>query len=117
MVSHQIAQGQGHHEAEHDEAHASDQTYIRIAIILAIITIIEVFIYYLPSFRPLLVPVLIVLSVAKFATVVGYFMHLKYDRQIFRIMFIAGLVLSLGVFLAMLAMFFTVNTYQPLIGG
>lgn len=115
MVSKPVAHG--HHGAEHEEAHASDQTYIRIAIFLAIITIVEVIIYYIPSFRPLLVPVLIVLSVAKFITVVGYFMHLKFDNQVFRIMFIAGLVLSLGVFVAMLAMFWTVNSYQPFIGG
>ncbi len=115
MVSKPVAHDQ--HGAEHEEAHASDQTYIRIAVILAIITIVEVIIYYVPSFRPVLVPVLIVLSVAKFATVVGYFMHLKYDSQVFRIMFIAGLVLSLGVFVAMLAMFWTVNSYQPFIGG
>ena len=115
MVSKPVAHD--HHGDEHEKAHASDKTYIRIAIFLTVITVVEVIIYYIPSFRPLLVPVLIVLSLAKFATVVGYFMHLKFDSQVFRVMFIAGLVLSLGVFVAMLAMFWTVNSYQPFIGG
>lgn len=107
----------GAHDATHghDEEHTSEQTYVRIAIILAIITAVEVIIYYMPSFRPFLVPALIVLSVAKFAAVVGYFMHLKYDSKIFRYMFVAGLVLSLAVYLAMLATFWTSTSFQPVI--
>jgi cytochrome c oxidase subunit 4 len=114
MANH-VAPG-GHDAAHgHGEEHGSEQTYVRIAIILAIITALEVFIYYLPSFRPLLVPALIILSLGKFAAVVGYFMHLKYDSRIFRYMFVAGLVLSLAVYLAMLAMFWTATSFQPFI--
>ena len=43
------------HEEPADEgmhAHPTDQTYVRIAIILAIITLVEVVIYYLPAVRP-----------------------------------------------------------------
>jgi cytochrome c oxidase subunit 4 len=68
----------------------------------------------LPSARPILVPVLLILSIAKFAAVVGYFMHLKFDKRIFQFMFVGGLVLSLGVFLAMLAMFWFSRSYTPL---
>jgi cytochrome c oxidase subunit 4 len=57
-----------------------------------------------------------VLSVAKFLAVVGYFMHLKYDKRIFRYMFFAGLTLALAVFLAMIAMFWTSDTFHPIIG-
>jgi cytochrome c oxidase subunit IV len=119
MVSESMAHA--HHDAMHEEQHATNEIYIRVAIILAIITAIEVFIYYLPSARPLLVPALILLSLAKFLLVVGYFMHLKYDSPLFRFMFFAGLILTLGVFLAMIAMFVTAETYfpivQPLLGG
>jgi cytochrome c oxidase subunit 4 len=103
--------------AHEEEAHASNLTYIRVGIILAIITAIEVFVWYLPEARGALTPMLIVLSVAKFLAVVGYFMHLKYDKRIFRFMFFAGLAVALAVFLAVLAMFWTATTYFPIIGG
>lgn len=112
MASEQLAHG--HHALEHEE-HASNQTYVRIALILAVITAVEVVIYYMPSVRPVLIPALIVLSLAKFAAVVGYFMHLKYDSRIFRAMFIAGLVVSLAVFLAFIAMFWTADTFFPFV--
>ncbi len=104
----------GHGGMAHEEAHTSNQTYVRIAIILAIITIVEVAIYYLPSVRPILVPALLILSIAKFIMVVGFFMHLKFDHRLYRFMFAAGLVLTLGVYLAALAMFWTSNHLAPL---
>ena len=110
MASH--APAHGAHDA-HDEHHPTPADYVRIAIILAIITLVEVIIYYLPSMRGILVPILLVLSIVKFLAVVGYFMHLKNDKRLFRLMFGAGLVLSLGVFLAMLAMFFTGTSWAP----
>lgn len=103
----------GHHDAGHGEEHATNQTYIRVAIILAIITAVEVVIYYMPAVRGVLVPALIVLSLAKFIAVVGFFMHLKYDSKIFRYMFVAGLIVSLAVYLAMLAMFWSATSFAP----
>ena len=44
----------GHHEAGHGADHATDRTYIRVAIILSIITAVEVIIYYMPSVRPVI---------------------------------------------------------------
>ena len=110
MASH--APAHGAHD-DHSEQHATPADYVRIAVILSIITIVEVFIYYLPAMRPILVPVLLVLSIVKFLAVVGYFMHLKNDKRLFRMSFAAALVLSLAVFLAMLAMFNTTATWMP----
>lgn len=109
MASH--APAHGAHDA-HAGHHPTPADYVRIAIILAIITLVEVFIYYLPSMRGILVPILLVLSVVKFLAVVGYFMHLKDDKRLFRLMFGAGLVLSLAVFLALIAMFWTTISGQ-----
>jgi cytochrome c oxidase subunit IV len=103
----------GHGEAVHEEAHASNRTYVQIALILAVITIVEVVIYYIPAVRGVLVPALIVLSLAKFIMVVGFFMHLKYDHRLYRFMFAAGMVLTLGVYLAMIAMAWTGNLITP----
>ena len=106
MADHAV-HGQG--EAGHEETHTSNRTYVQIAIILSIITFLEVVIYYLPTVRPLLVPALIILSLAKFIMVVGFFMHLKFDHRIYRFMFAAGLAVTLGVYLALLAMQWTSN--------
>ncbi len=103
----------GHGTAAHEEAHASNRTYVQIALILAVITIAEVIIWYVPSVRGILVPALIILSLAKFIMVVGFFMHLKYDNRLYRFMFTAGLVLTLGVYLAVLAMAWTANLWTP----
>ena len=70
-------------------------------------------IYYIPQMRGILVPILLVLSIVKFLAVVGYFMHLKDDKRLFRLSFAAALVLSLAVFLAMLAMFNTAASWMP----
>ena len=110
MASNPVAHG--HEDNSHEMAHATDQTYVRVAIILAIITAVEVAIWYLESLRAVLVPALLILSVAKFLMVVGFFMHLKYDSRIFRFMFGAGLLLSLSVYLAMLAMFWTSHFFS-----
>jgi cytochrome c oxidase subunit 4 len=110
MASH--APAHGAHDA-HEEHHPTPADYVRIAIILAIITLIEVFIYYLPGMRGILVPILIALSLLKFLAVVGYFMHLKNDKRLFRLSFAAGLILSLAVFLAMIAMFNTAASWFP----
>jgi cytochrome c oxidase subunit 4 len=120
MASHPIAEpaGHGHAEPLHEEApHASNQTYVRIAIILSIITIVEVAIWYLPSVRGVLVPALLILSLAKFVMVVGFFMHLKFDSRLFRLMFAAGLVVTLSVYLALLAMIATSNLFPTLAGS
>ncbi len=109
MASH--APAHSAHDA-HTAHHPTPADYVRIAIILAIITLVEVIIYYLPFMRPILVPILLVLSIVKFLMVVGYFMHLKDDKQLFRLSFGSGLVLTLAVFLAVIAMFWTTTTGQ-----
>ena len=105
-----------HDEGAHEE-HPSAGVYVRVAIILAIITFVEVVIYYVPAVRGVLVPALIVLSLAKFLMVIGYFMHLKFDSRLYRFMFIAGLILTLAVYIALLAMFITTQYWAPLQSG
>ena len=106
----------GHEEPANEglHAHPTSQVYVRIAVILAIITLVEVVIYYIPTIRPALVPALLVLSVAKFLMVVGFFMHLRFDSRLYRFMFAAGLVVTLGVYLALLAMIWTRGYWLPL---
>ena len=46
--------------------------------------------------------------------VVGFFMHLRFDSRLYRFMFGAGLVVTLGVYLALLAMLWTRGFWLPL---
>ena len=84
---------------EHSHEHPSENVYIRIAIILTAITTIEVAIYYVDWFHTsgVLVPALVILSLIKFLTVIGYYMHLKFDDARFRYTFGFGLVLSVAI--------------------
>ena len=89
--------GEGHHGA-------TDRQYIVIAVVLAVITAMEVTISYV-DIGPIFLPALLILMAAKFLTVVSYFMHLKFDNKIFSFMFYLGLVLAVGVYSAALATF------------
>ena len=77
---------------------------MRVAIILAALTALEVATYFL-DFGPLFLPVLITLMTIKFLTVVAYFMHLKFDAPILRKAFYAGLITALFVYLIALSTF------------
>ena len=89
--------GEGHHGA-------TDKQYILIALVLAVITAMEVTISYV-HIGPVFLPVLLILMALKFLAVVSYFMHLKFDNKIFSFMFYAGLVLAVGVYCAALSTF------------
>ena len=93
--------------------HPGDREYIRIAVILTLITIAEVAIYYIEGVRDFLVPALIIMSVGKFIVVVGYFMHLKFDDRRFTVLFVTGLVISLAVVAALVVMMLTNDAYFP----
>lgn len=87
-----------------DSHHPSDRQYVIIALILAVVTALEVGTYFITddpyshSAAPLLIGSLLVMMVVKFGIVVAYFMHLKHDNPIFRRMFFAGLGLALIVY-------------------
>jgi cytochrome c oxidase subunit IV len=99
--------GQGapaeHHDGEH--AHPGPAEYVKIAIILAVITAAEVAIYYFDLNKLTLVAGLLVMSAAKFALVAAFFMHLKFDNKLFSTFFVGGMVMAIAAFVAVLAMF------------
>ncbi len=90
----------GGHAAAHGDAHAhpTPKTYVMIALILCIVTAIEVWVYYVPALLPFIFPILLVLSVFKFVLVVGWFMHLKFDHSSFTWYFAGGLGLAIAIF-------------------
>jgi cytochrome c oxidase subunit 4 len=82
----------------------SNAGYVRIALILAAITALEVSTYYV-DFGRLFMPALMIMMVVKFIMVVSYFMHLKFDNKLFSWIFYAGLILAIGVYCVALATF------------
>ncbi len=81
--------------AEHagGRAHPGPLEYVKIGLILAVITAVEVGIYYVEAIEDALVPSLIALSALKFSLVVMWFMHLKFDNQLFSWLLAGGLAL------------------------
>jgi cytochrome c oxidase subunit 4 len=91
-------------ENEHG-GHASLKTYVLIGIILTIITAVEVAVFYIPALSSVLIPVLLVLSAAKFVIVVQFYMHLKFDNPIFSRVFFAPMFLAVLVVVGMILLF------------
>jgi cytochrome c oxidase subunit IV len=87
------------HDAPH---HPEPRQYVTIAIVLAVITAIEVAVYYITAIKDLLVPMLLVMSVIKFLLVALWFMHLRFDSRVFRRFFLIGVVLAVVVFAVVL---------------
>ena len=91
------------HTTEH--AHPGAAEYIRIGLVLTLITAVEVAVYYFHPLRPVLPPVLIALSAVKFSLVVMFYMHLKFDSRLFSAMFLFGLAMAGFTAFAFLALF------------
>ena len=79
--------------------------YFTIAMVLAAITAIEVAVFYANWLGHGIIPVLVILSGAKFALVVMFYMHLRYDSRLFSGLFVGGLALAGIVIFALLGLF------------
>lgn len=93
-----------HDAAEHEHDHKPNSYYVKIALILAVITALETSTYWI-DFGPFFLPSLLIMMALKFVMVVSYFMHLKWDSKIFSWLFYSGLFLAVGVYVAFLATF------------
>lgn len=81
-----------------DDAHPGDGLYVRVAAILAVVTAIEVGLYYTDLSGIALVALLVGLAAIKFGMVVAYFMHLRFDARLLRRLFVTGVILACFVF-------------------
>ena len=81
------ATGADHAHDDHD--HPTAGTYVKAGVFLTVITILEVWAYYIPTLvaSKIFIPALLIMSAVKFATVVMFYMHLKYDHKLFRALF------------------------------
>ncbi|MBK6486674.1 MAG: cytochrome C oxidase subunit IV family protein [Gemmatimonadetes bacterium] len=95
-----------------DNAHAEHyhptwKEYKWVALILFLITVVEVWVYYIPELvaSKAFVPGLLIMSAVKFAIVVMYYMHLKYDHKLFRSLFVGPLLVAILTLLGLLFLF------------
>ena len=79
--------------------------YVQIAMLLAVITGVEIVAIGLPFSKLLLISSLVILSIVKFLFVIFYFMHLRWDKVFCTILFFIGLVLAGGTMWALLNLF------------
>jgi cytochrome c oxidase subunit 4 len=110
-----MAHDPAHPEQPHADAHVSGEehhhpgwpTYWKVATVLTVITIWEVWAYYIPSLvaSRVFVPMLLILSAAKFGIVVAFYMHLKYDHKLFRALFTGPLIIAALTGIALLFLF------------
>jgi cytochrome c oxidase subunit 4 len=94
------------HAASAHAGHPSAKEYVRIFLILGAITGLEVAIYYVrDGFGSWFIPVLFGLAITKFALVVLWFMHLKFDDRRFSRFFVMGLAGAATLYLVVLISF------------
>ncbi|MDH3189331.1 MAG: cytochrome C oxidase subunit IV family protein [Acidimicrobiia bacterium] len=89
-----------------EHAHPTPASYWKIAVVLAVLTAIEVALYYIDrelELGSLNALILILLALAKFVIVVGWYMHLKYEKRIANSFFVAGFLLAIGLYGVVLA--------------
>jgi cytochrome c oxidase subunit 4 len=107
--AHPDAPGDPHAAAHADHArhaHPDWSTYKWVALVLTVITIVEVWIYYTPfTEHRLFIPSLLLMSAAKFVIVVMFYMHLKYDAKLFRALFTGPLIIAVVTIISLLFLF------------
>jgi cytochrome c oxidase subunit IV len=116
MSEHAIEHGHGgahqHDHAVAHSAHPTAATYLWIAAILTVLTVLEIAVYYVPSLQSILVPLLLVLAFFKFILVAAYYMHLHFDDRVFAVLFVFPLMLACLI-LASLTMLFSSLATRP----
>jgi cytochrome c oxidase subunit 4 len=101
------------HGGTHPEhSHPTAGVYAKIGLILFVLTALEVGLYEItygsqagPSSRaiqPFFVPLLLLLSAAKFALVAMYYMHLKQDSKLFTGVFVFPLIIAAVIIVSMM---------------
>ena len=100
-------EGGTHHD------HPGEAKYIKIALILAVITGIEVAFSYIEAVEGILAPSLIFMSIIKFVMVVAFFMHLRFDSKLFTFFFAGGLILAASVVLSFILVMHYGHAYAP----
>ncbi len=79
--------------------------FVQVAMLLAVITGMEIVVIYLPFPYHVVFVALSILSLVKFMFVIFIFMHLKWDKFFCTVLFFIGLILATGISLALRELF------------
>jgi caa(3)-type oxidase subunit IV len=99
-----------------EKAHPSAAVYVKVALVLLVLTALEVLAYEMARRQDLpgafvravdaaLVPILVVLSAIKFALVAMFYMHLKQDAKIYSGIFVFPIIIAVALAFALLLLF------------
>ena len=84
---------------EPHKPHPTPKQYVQIAIVLGVLTAIEVALYYTEDIVGVFTdPLLMILAIGKFVIVVGWFMHLRFENKLVNRFFVWGMILALFLF-------------------
>jgi heme/copper-type cytochrome/quinol oxidase subunit 4 len=101
--------------AHQEHTHPSAGVYAKVGLVLFILTALEVGLYEItygghagPSaeaIKPFFVPLLLLLSAAKFALVAMFYMHLRQDHKLFTGVFVFPLIIAAVVIVSLIILF------------
>jgi cytochrome c oxidase subunit 4 len=105
-------------DTEHRFAHPTDKLFVQIAVVLAVVTAIEVAWSYLPwgdSRAAMFAEIggLMIMMAFKFYVVASVFMHLKWDSKLLTSVFYFGLGLAVVVYVITLMTFEFFSSATP----
>ena len=102
------------HVTTHEPAHPTASLYFKVGLVLFVLTALEVGLYEItygghagPSaeaIKPFFVPMLLLLSAAKFALVAMFYMHLKQDSKLFSGVFVFPLIIATFIVVALIVL-------------
>jgi len=99
--------GEQYPVAADEHSHPGPRQYVLIAIVLVILTAVEVATSYLEGHANsnVLIVALASMAAIKFFLVAAWYMHMKQDNHLFRRMFVAGIILACFVYGIVMFMF------------
>ncbi len=88
--------------------HPTTKQYIQIALILAVLTAIEIALVYIGEgvdavTTTVTAPALLILAAIKFVMVVGWFMHVRYEKPLVSRFFAIGFVIAIALYAVVLS--------------
>ncbi len=94
-----------HHEEDHLD-HPTPKQYWLIALALGLITAVEIAVPSIDALDgPVGVSLLFILGGIKFGMVVALFMHLKFEKPLYKMLFLVGLAGAMAMFIVVLLTF------------
>jgi hypothetical protein len=100
--------------AHHEGAHPSAGLYAKVGLVLFVLTALEVGLYEITygehagslaaAIKPFFVPMLLLLSAAKFALVAMFYMHLKQDSKLFAGIFVFPLIIATVIIVSLMVL-------------